>query len=114
METREDQEFKLSPVALRAAITPRTTILLLCSPSNPTGSIYSPEELAALADVVLEKNLLVVSDEIYERLIYGDNRFASFPTVRPGLQERTIVVNGVSKPYTMPACRIRRTLSPPH
>ena len=61
-------------------------MLLLCSPSNPTGSMYSPEELAALADVVLEKNLLVVSDEIYERLIYGGHRFASFATraARPG------------------------------
>ena len=112
IETREAEDFKLSPAALRAAITPRTTILLLCSPSNPTGSIYSPEELAALADVVLEKNLLVVSDEIYERLIYGDNRFASFPTVRPGLQERTIVVNGVSKSYAMTGWRIGWTLSP--
>src|SRR5258708_3654957 len=112
IETREPEDFKLSPAALRAAITPRTTILLLCSPSNPTGSVYTPEELAALADVVLEKNLLVVSDEIYERLIYGDNRFASFPTVRPGLQERTIVVNGVSKSYAMTGWRIGWTLSP--
>jgi aspartate aminotransferase len=112
IETREDQDFKLTPEALRAAVIPRTTILLLCSPSNPTGSLYTPEELAALADVVLEKKLLVVSDEIYERLIYGDNRFASFPTVRPGLQERTIVVNGVSKSYAMTGWRIGWTLSP--
>ncbi|HEV2971321.1 MAG TPA: pyridoxal phosphate-dependent aminotransferase [Pirellulales bacterium] len=112
VETREAEDFKLSPAALRAAITPRTAILLLCSPSNPTGSLYSPEELAALADVVLEKNLLVVSDEIYERLIYGGRRFASFPTLRPGLQERTIVVSGVSKSYAMTGWRIGWTLSP--
>jgi aspartate aminotransferase len=112
VETREAEDFKLAPAALRAAITPRTTILLLCSPSNPTGSLYSPEELTALADVVLEKNLLVVSDEIYERLIYGGRRFASFPTLRPGLQERTIVVNGVSKSYAMTGWRIGWTLSP--
>lgn len=112
VETREDQDFKLTPGALRAAITPRTTILLLCSPSNPTGSLYSPEELTALADVVLEKNLLVVTDEIYERLTYGGNRFASFPTLRPGLQERTVVVNGVSKSYAMTGWRIGWTLSP--
>jgi aspartate aminotransferase len=110
--TRAADQFKLTPAQFRAAITPRTTILLICSPSNPTGSLYSPEELGALADIVLEKNLSVVSDEIYERLIYG-LPFASFPTVRPGLQERTVVVNGVSKAYAMTGWRIGWTLSPP-
>ena len=112
VETHETDNFRLSPEQLRRAITPRSTILLLCSPSNPTGSMYSPEDLGALADVVIERNLTVVSDEIYERLIYGDNKFASFPTVRPGLQERTIVVNGVSKAYAMTGWRIGWTLSP--
>ncbi len=112
LETPEANDFKLTPAQLRAAITPRTTVLLLCSPSNPTGSVYTPEELAALADVVLEHKLFVVSDEIYEHLIYGDHRFVSFPTVRPGLQERTIVVNGVSKSYAMTGWRIGWTLSP--
>jgi aspartate aminotransferase len=112
VETREDNDFKLTPAQLKAALTPRTTILLLCSPSNPTGSVYTPEELAALADIVLERNLLVVSDEIYDRLLYGSHRFASFPTVREGLQERTIVVNGVSKAYAMTGWRIGWTLSP--
>jgi aspartate aminotransferase len=113
VETQEQGDFKLTPAQLRAAITPRTTILLLCSPSNPTGSMYSPEELGALADVVLERKLPVVSDEIYERLIYGRHRFASFATVRPGLVERTITVNGVSKSYAMTGWRIGWTLSPP-
>lgn len=112
VETPEANGFKLTPEALRGAITPRTTMLLLCSPSNPTGSVYSPEELGALADVVLEKNLLVVSDEIYEHLLYGEHKFVSFPTVRPGLQERTVVVNGVSKTYAMTGWRIGWTLSP--
>ena len=112
VETPEKGDFKLTPAQLRSAITPRSTILLLCSPSNPTGSVYSPEELAALADVVLERKLLVVSDEIYEQLIYGNHKFASFATVRPGLQERTIVVNGVSKSYAMTGWRIGWTLSP--
>ncbi len=85
---------------------------LLCSPSNPTGSMYSPEELGTLADVVIERNLLVVSDEIYERLIYGGRKFASFATVRPGLAERTIMVNGVSKAYAMTGWRIGWTLVP--
>ncbi len=112
VETQEADNFRLSPQQLGRAITPRTTILLLCSPSNPTGSMYSPQDLGALADVVIERNLTVISDEIYERLIYGDNRFASFPTVRPALQERTIVVNGVSKAYAMTGWRIGWTLSP--
>ncbi len=110
--TAEDNDFKLTPAQLKAAITPRTTMLLLCSPSNPTGSMYSPEELGQLADVVLERKLLVVSDEIYERLVYGQRRFASFATVRPGLQERTILVNGASKAYAMTGWRIGWTLSP--
>ncbi|HET6880992.1 MAG TPA: pyridoxal phosphate-dependent aminotransferase [Pirellulales bacterium] len=112
VETREEDDFKLTPAALRAAVTPKSKLLLICSPSNPTGSLYSPSELAALADVVLEKNLLVVADEIYERLVYGGHRFASFATVRPDLAERTITVNGVSKAYAMTGWRIGWTLSP--
>src|SRR5687768_9487010 len=110
--TRQEDNFKLSPVALRAAINARTKILLLCSPSNPTGSMYTGEELGQLADVAIEKDLVIISDEIYEQLIYGDHRFASFPTVRPGLQERTVLVNGVSKAYAMTGWRIGWTLSP--
>lgn len=113
LATEESQDFKLTPAQLRAAITPRSKLLLLCSPSNPTGTMYSPEELGLLADVVLEKNLIVLADEIYERLIYGNHRFASFPTVRPGLQDRTILVNGVSKTYAMTGWRIGWTMSPP-
>jgi aspartate aminotransferase len=112
VSTEESNDFKLTPAQLRAACTSKTTILLLCSPSNPTGSMYSPEELGALADVVIEKNLTVISDEIYERLVYGNNKFASFATVRPGLQDRTIVVNGVSKAYSMTGWRIGWTLAP--
>jgi len=112
VDTAESDDFKLSPEQLRRAITPRSKILLLCSPSNPTGSMYSRNELGALADVVLEADLGVLSDEIYERLVYGENRFASFATVRPGLMERTVLVNGVSKSYAMTGWRIGWTLSP--
>jgi aspartate aminotransferase len=110
--TAEANNFKLTPAELRAAVTPRTTILLICSPSNPTGTMYSPRELAELADVTLERDLTVVSDEIYERLVYGEQPFASFATVRPGMQERTILVNGASKAYAMTGWRIGWTLSP--
>lgn len=112
VSTEESNDFKLTPEQLRKAITPKTKVLLLCSPSNPTGSMYSPADLAALADVVLEKDLVVISDEIYERLIYGDNKFASFATVRPGLADRTITINGVSKAYAMTGWRIGWTLAP--
>jgi aspartate aminotransferase len=110
--TEQANDFKLTPAQLRASIGPRTRVLLLCSPSNPTGSMYSPEELGALADVVLEKNLTVIADEIYERLIYGKHRFASFATVRPGLADRTVTINGVSKSYAMTGWRIGWTLAP--
>ena len=110
--TEESNNFKLTPAQLRAAITPKTTILLVCSPSNPTGTMYSPEELGALADVAIERNLIVVSDDIYERLIYGNHRFASFATIRPGMQGRTVIVNGASKAYAMTGWRIGWTLSP--
>jgi len=112
VQTLESDNFKLTPEAFRAAITPETRMLLLCSPSNPTGSMYSGEELAALADIVIEKDLNVVADEIYDRLIYGDNKFVSFPTLREGLQDRTIVINGVSKTYAMTGWRIGWALAP--
>lgn len=111
--TSEADDFKLKPAQLRAALTPRSKILLVCSPSNPTGSMYSPEELGQLADVAIERDLTIVADEIYECLIYGNHRFASFATVRPGLAERTVTINGVSKAYAMTGWRIGWTLSPP-
>ena len=110
--TREEDDFKLTPEALRAAITPKTRMLLLCSPSNPTGSCYTRSELEALADIAIENDLFVVSDEIYERLVYDGAPFASFPTLREGLADRTIVINGVSKTYAMTGWRVGWTLAP--
>jgi len=110
--TEQSNDFNLTPAELRASLTPKTKILLICSPSNPTGSMYSRDELAALADVVLERNLTVVADEIYERLVYPGHKFASFATVRPGLVDRTITINGVSKAYAMTGWRIGWTLAP--
>jgi aspartate aminotransferase len=112
VQTRQEDDFRLAPQAFRDAITNKTKVLLLCSPSNPTGSMYSPEDLGALADVVLEKDLNVVTDEIYERLVYGGHEFASFPTVRPGLQDRCVIVNGVSKTYAMTGWRIGWAMAP--
>ncbi len=110
--TSEAEDFKLTPARFKAAITPKTKVLLLCSPSNPTGSMYSKDELAALADIVLEHNLTVISDEIYERLVYGNHKFTSFATVRPGLADRVITINGVSKAYAMTGWRIGWSLAP--
>jgi len=112
VETKQEDDFKLTPEQFKAAITDKTKMLLLCSPSNPTGSMYSPEELGALADIVLENDLIVVADEIYEYLVYPGYTFASFPTVRDDLTDRTIIVNGVSKTYAMTGWRIGWTLSP--
>lgn len=111
--TLEADAFKLQPAQLSAAITPRTKIVLLCSPSNPTGSMYDRAELEALVDLAVEHDLILIADEIYEQLTYTPEPAVSLPTVRPGLAERTVVVNGVSKTYAMTGWRIGWTLSPP-
>lgn len=102
-----DTGFKLTPQALAAAITPRTRWLILNSPSNPTGAVYSREELVALAEVLLANpHVLVLSDDIYEHLIFDDARFYTIAQVEPRLQERTLTMNGVSKAYAMTGWRI--------
>ena len=100
-----EQNFKITPEQLEAAITPQTRMLILCSPSNPTGSVYTRDELQALAEVVLRHDdLYVLADEIYEHIIYIGHHesIAQFP----GMKERTIVINGVSKAYAMTGWRI--------
>ncbi len=113
VETEQSNNFKLTPELLRQAITAKSKVLLVCSPSNPTGTMHGREELAALADVAIEHDLVVMSDEIYEHLVYGEEPFASFATVRAGLAERTVIVSGVSKSYAMTGWRIGWTLSSP-
>jgi aspartate aminotransferase len=112
VETEQENNFKLTPELLLSAITKKTKVLLLCSPSNPTGSMYSAKELGDLAELAIEKDLIVVSDEIYERLVYGNHKFTSFATIMPGLQDRTILINGVSKTYAMTGWRIGWSISP--
>lgn len=100
-----EQEFKMTPEQLEAAITPKTRMLILCSPSNPTGSVYTKDELAALAEVVRRhEGMYVLADEIYEHINYVGKHesIAQFP----GMKERTIIVNGVSKAYAMTGWRI--------
>ena len=106
-----EQDFKMTAEQLEAAITPKTRLLILCSPSNPTGSVYSKEELKALAEVILRHDdLYVLADEIYEHINYTGRHesIAQFP----GMKERTIVVNGVSKAYAMTGWRIGYIAAP--
>src|SRR5207244_2522080 len=114
VQTSLESGFKMSPAQLRASLTPRTRLLMLNSPSNPTGSVYSRPELLALADVVLEAGITVLSDEIYERLVYGDVQATCFATLRPGLAERTLTISGVSKSYAMTGWRMGWSVGPAH
>ena len=102
----EEEGFKLTPEKLEAAITPRTKALMLNNPSNPTGMVYSREELKALADVCVKHDLYILSDEIYCNLVYDGRGFTSFPSLGPEVKERTILINGVSKSYAMTGWRI--------
>lgn len=111
VEAGFEQNFKMTPQQLEAAITPKTRMIILCSPSNPTGSVYSQEEMAALAEVIKRHDdLFVLADEIYEHINYT-GRHASIAQV-PGMKERTIIVNGVSKAYAMTGWRIGYIAAP--
>jgi aspartate aminotransferase len=107
-----DQEFKLTPEQLEAAITDKTAVVILNSPSNPTGSVYSAEELQALAGVLAEKDVWVISDEIYEKLLYDGVKHASLAALDSRLYDRTFTVNGHSKAYAMTGWRIGYAAGP--
>ena len=111
VEAGFDQNFKMTPEQLEAAITPKTRLIILCSPSNPTGSVYSKEELEGLANVIKRhEDLFVLADEIYEHINYVGKHesIAQFE----GMKERTIIVNGVSKAYAMTGWRIGYIAAP--
>jgi aspartate aminotransferase len=110
--TTEEQGFKLTPAQFLGAVTPRTKLLMINSPSNPTGVVYDRAELTALADAVLQTEAGVLSDEIYEQLTYGEARPTCFATLRPGLAERTITISGVSKTYAMTGWRMGWAVAP--
>jgi aspartate aminotransferase len=107
-----EQAFKLKPEQLEQAITDRTKVVMLNSPSNPTGSVYSPEELKALAAVLLKKDVWIISDEIYEKLVYDGVKHASTAALEPKLKARTLTVNGHSKAYAMTGWRIGYAAGP--
>ena len=112
IDTRDDAAFKLSPEQLRESITPRSKLLLLNSPSNPTGSAYSKAELDALVEIALASNLIIVYDEIYEKMLY-DGKQHVFLAGYPELRNNLVTVNGVSKTYSMTGWRIGYFIAPP-
>jgi aspartate aminotransferase len=110
--TTEAEGFLLSPEKFRQAVTPRSKLLMINSPSNPTGAIYDREDLEALADAVLETEIGVLSDEIYEELTYDGAQAHVFAGLRPGLADRTVTISGVSKTYAMTGWRIGWAVAP--
>jgi aspartate aminotransferase len=112
IETDESTEFKMTPEQLEKAVSGRTKALIINSPCNPTGSSYTVDELKAIGEVCLKHDFLIVSDDIYERLVYDGLKFANIPQVVPELKDRTILVNGVSKTYAMTGWRIGYACGP--
>ena len=102
----EKNGFKMTPAQLKAAITKKTKALVLNSPSNPTGAVYTPAEIAALGKVIEDAGIWVISDEIYEKLVYGGAKHVSIASLSQKLYDRTVTVNGVSKTYSMTGWRI--------
>ena len=110
--TDETSGYRATVEQLEAARTPRTTMLVFVSPSNPTGAVYSPAEVAAIGRWAAEHGLWVVTDEIYEHLVYGDAEFSSMPVLVPELADRCVIVNGVAKTYAMTGWRVGWMIGP--
>lgn len=102
----EDQNFKITAEQLEAAVTEKTKAVMINNPSNPTGTIYAKEELQALADVCVKHDLFIIADEIYDKLIYDGASFTSIPTLGEDIKAHTILINGVSKTYSMTGWRV--------
>jgi len=108
----ESQNYLVSVEQLEAARTPKTKALLFCSPSNPTGSVYSPEQVKAIGEWALKNKIWIIADEIYEHLLYDGATAPSLPVVVPGLAESTIIINGVAKTYAMTGWRVGWMIGP--
>ena len=108
----ESQEYLVTVDQLEKAITPKTKVLLFCSPSNPTGSVYSPEQVRTIAKWADEKGLWIITDEIYEHLLYDGATAPSIPVLHPGIADRTIILNGVAKTYAMTGWRVGWMIGP--
>jgi aspartate aminotransferase len=112
VETNEEDEFKLKPEDLIRAITPKTKALILNSPSNPTGSAYTKKELEKISEIVLSRNIFVISDEIYDKIVYDGFQFVSIASLAEEIKKNTIIVHGVAKTYSMTGWRIGYTAGP--
>ncbi len=112
LETDKKNSYKITPAQLKKAITPKTTMLIINSPNNPGGFSYTPDELRALAMALEGTNVAVMSDEIYEKLIYGDTKFISFAALSEDAFSRTLTLNGLSKTYSMTGWRLGYTAGP--
>jgi aspartate aminotransferase len=106
LEAKEENGFKITASDLESAITKKTKLFVLCNPVNPTGAKYSRKELEEIAEVVISRNIYVLSDEIYEKLSYGSAGHTSFPSLKKELKEITVLINGVSKAYSMTGWRL--------
>lgn len=106
IDTDESTGFKVTANQLSKAVTEKTKMLILCNPSNPTGTVYHKKDLEALADIVKQNNFYVLADEIYEKLIYDNSEFISFASLGTEIKQKTILVNGISKSYAMTGWRI--------
>lgn len=111
VETKAEDDFRLTPQELLEKITPRTKLLILPYPNNPTGAVMHRDDLEAIAKVVSERNLMVLSDEIYSELTYGDSRHVSFASI-DGMRERTVTINGFSKTFAMTGWRLGYACAP--
>lgn len=112
LETSDKTEFKVTPDQLRAAITPRTRLFILNSPSNPTGSLYTGAEIKALGDICVEKGVLIMSDEIYEKLVYDGAHHTSIASLSQSHYDHTIIVHGFAKAYSMTGWRLGYLAAP--
>ena len=112
LETKAEDDFAVTAAQVGAACTPRTRAIVLNNPSNPTGAVYTRAQIEALAKICVEKDLLIISDDIYRQLVYGDAEYVSIASVHPEAAKRTILVDGVSKTYAMTGWRIGYTAAP--
>jgi len=112
INAEEANDFKITPEQLEAAITPKTKAVIINSPSNPTGMMYNQQELQELGDICLKHNILIVSDEIYEKLIYTNDKHVSIAEISSRLKNNTIIINGVSKSHAMTGWRIGYAAGP--
>jgi aspartate aminotransferase len=112
VETNDSSNFKITPNQLKEAITPKTRMLILTSPSNPTGASYSKEELEAIGEVLKGTNILIASDEMYEKLLYDGRKFVATASINQDMFERTITINGLSKSVAMTGWRFGYVATP--